>query len=318
MKPSTRQTARLVGVALALCAAPASAASYRVLVSGHGIDAAGCGLPAAPCRTLQYAHDSIVAARGEIDILDPAGYGPLTITKALSVVNDGAGTAGAMQLASGQNAITINAGSGDEIVLRGLTLDGLNSGTIGVQILSAGKVTIENCAIRHFAANGVDATPGGAPLQLYLSGVTASGNGAAGIHVAPTGAASVNGVIASGATNGQVAGVFLDASQTTGSVGVSVVGGVAEGDQVAFKAVTSAAWANATMLLDHVVASDNGDGVATTGFALARITKSTLSRNGNGAHIIGAGGGIASAGDNFMAGNGVDVAGGTLTNVGLK
>ena len=54
---------------------PAVAASDRGWVSGHGVDQAGCGVPSAPCRSLQYAHDHAVNAGGEIDILDPAGYG---------------------------------------------------------------------------------------------------------------------------------------------------------------------------------------------------------------------------------------------------
>src|SRR5450631_2550441 len=106
-------------------AAPAQALSNRAWVSGHGTDVAGCGSPASPCRTFQYVHDNIIAPGGEIDVLDPAGYGPVTIAKALSIVNDGAGTAG---LQPGGNfvsgVITINAGWNDAITLRGLTIDG--------------------------------------------------------------------------------------------------------------------------------------------------------------------------------------------------
>ena len=63
----------------------------RAWVSGHGVDAAGCGAPTAPCRSLQYVHDNVVVAGGEIDILDPGGYGAISITKAISIVNDGVG-----------------------------------------------------------------------------------------------------------------------------------------------------------------------------------------------------------------------------------
>jgi hypothetical protein len=82
---------RFMGAATALAvisfgfaAGPAHAvpSASRAWVSGHGVDQAGCGSPASPCRTLQYAHDNIVVAAGEIDVLDPAGYGPITITKA--------------------------------------------------------------------------------------------------------------------------------------------------------------------------------------------------------------------------------------------
>ena len=77
--------------AAALPTVPAQAqTATRAWVSGHGTDEAGCGQVPAPCRTPQYAHDNIVAAGGEIDILDPAGYGSITIKKAISIINDGA------------------------------------------------------------------------------------------------------------------------------------------------------------------------------------------------------------------------------------
>src|SRR5579883_900544 len=140
--------------ALCLCS-PAHALSNRAWVSGHGTDTGGCGSPASPCRTFQYVHDNIIAAGGEIDVLDPAGYGPVTITKALSIVNDGVGTAG-VQAASG-NAITINAGSGDAVTLRGLSVEGLGTGSYGVQVLAAGRVAILGCSINGFSTAGISA-----------------------------------------------------------------------------------------------------------------------------------------------------------------
>src|SRR5471032_1373868 len=128
---------------------PAQAASSRAWVSGHGVDQAGCGAPTAPCRSLQYAHNNAVNAGGEIDILDPAGYGAITITKSISIVNDGVGTAG-VQATSG-NAITINAGAGDAVYLRGLNLDGAKAGTNGVVFNTGGALTIVGCVVRHFS-----------------------------------------------------------------------------------------------------------------------------------------------------------------------
>src|SRR5450631_3475186 len=112
------------------CAANAQVAP-RAWVSGHGVDAAGCGAPTNPCRSFQYTHDHIVAAGGEIDILDPAGYGAITITKAISIVNEGVGEAG-VQALSGATAININAGPTDVINLRGLTVAGNGSGNVGI------------------------------------------------------------------------------------------------------------------------------------------------------------------------------------------
>src|SRR5471032_3621638 len=109
-----------VGLALAsmLSTAPSQAQNGRSFVSGHGSDAAACTL-AAPCRTLAHAL-SLTNAGGEIDVLDPAGYGSLTIDRAISIVNDGVGTAGVI-VPSGGVGITINAGSNDDVSLRGLS-----------------------------------------------------------------------------------------------------------------------------------------------------------------------------------------------------
>src|SRR5438034_6164872 len=81
----------LVALAAILPAAPVRAQNVASFVSGHGVDSNPCTL-AAPCRSFQRAHD-MTNANGEIDVLDPAGYGSLTITKAISIVNDGIGTA---------------------------------------------------------------------------------------------------------------------------------------------------------------------------------------------------------------------------------
>src|SRR5476651_711926 len=116
MRQISLASAVLAAAVCCLGAGTAQAASSRIWVSGHGVDQAGCGAPTAPCRSLQYAHDHIVAG-GEIDILDPAGYGAVSISKSISIVNDGVGTAG-VQATSG-NAITINAGAGGAVYLRG-------------------------------------------------------------------------------------------------------------------------------------------------------------------------------------------------------
>ncbi|HTB00051.1 MAG TPA: hypothetical protein VK804_06205, partial [Bradyrhizobium sp.] len=57
---------------------------------------------------------------GEIDVLDPGGYGPVTITKSITI--DGKGMASI--LASGTNGITVNAGSTDVVILRNLSISG--------------------------------------------------------------------------------------------------------------------------------------------------------------------------------------------------
>src|SRR5664279_6206780 len=76
----------IVGVGLALAAAlavvlpaaPAHAQANHTYVSGAGSDDNPCTF-ASPCRTLQAAYN-VTAADGEIEVLVPANYSPLTIT----------------------------------------------------------------------------------------------------------------------------------------------------------------------------------------------------------------------------------------------
>jgi hypothetical protein len=142
-------------LACGLCAVPAQAQANRTFVSGTGTDAGACTRPA-PCRSFAFAITQ-TAAGGEIDTLDAAGYGLVTITKAISIFN-GAGFAG-IQPGSGLNGVTINAGAGDSIHLRGLTIEGLGGGLNGIQFTTGGNLEIENCVIRNFANIGILISP---------------------------------------------------------------------------------------------------------------------------------------------------------------
>src|SRR5436305_11732131 len=105
-------------VLLTLSAA-AQAQATRTWVSGVGDDANPCSRTA-PCKTFAGAI-SKTAAGGEIDVLDPGGFGALTITKGITI--DGNGTFASV-LASGTNGIVVNAGPNDVVALRNLSIDG--------------------------------------------------------------------------------------------------------------------------------------------------------------------------------------------------
>src|SRR5262249_39818410 len=119
--------------AATLVATTASTDAYalanRTFVSGFGSDSNPCSL-AEPCRSFQHAHDQTNAG-GDITVLDPAGYGPVVITKAISIINDGVGEAGITITTTGTPAITIDAGPEDAVNLRGLTLVGSSSFNFG-------------------------------------------------------------------------------------------------------------------------------------------------------------------------------------------
>src|SRR5262249_5135053 len=97
----------LVALALSLLwAAPASAQATRTWISGVGSDANPCSRTA-PCKTWAGAI-SKTAAGGEIDALDPGGFGAVTITKAITL--DGGGGQVASTLAASTNGIVVQAG----------------------------------------------------------------------------------------------------------------------------------------------------------------------------------------------------------------
>src|SRR6202790_5000561 len=104
-----------------LCAAPAQAQASRTWISGVGDDVNPCSRTA-PCKTWGGAI-SKTAAGGEIDALDPGGFGAVTITKAITL--DGGAGQVASVLVSGTNGIVVQAGATDVVILRNLRLDGL-------------------------------------------------------------------------------------------------------------------------------------------------------------------------------------------------
>lgn len=156
----------LIRLAAVIClvASPAAAQATRTWVSGVGDDANPCSRTA-PCKTFAGAI-SKTAANGEISILDPAGFGAVTISKSISIVGFGA-EAGI--LAAGTNGITINAPNG-VVHLRGLYIEGAATGQNGVRVLDAAAVHVDDTVIRGFRAEGKDS---GAAVRVAA---TAKGN----------------------------------------------------------------------------------------------------------------------------------------------
>ena len=164
-----------------LAAAPANAQATRTWVSGVGDDVNPCSRTA-PCKTFAGAI-SKTAAFGEINVLDPGGFGAVTITKSISIRSD---HVEAGVLVSGTNGIVVSLpASTDRVLLEGLDIEGLGTGINGVQIIGSGTTTIVNCAIRHFTGNGVNLVgTAGARAVIRDSVIT---NNAGGFNIAGAG-----------------------------------------------------------------------------------------------------------------------------------
>src|SRR5215469_5633130 len=158
---------KIVGIML-LGSALATAQATRTWVSGVGDDANPCSRTA-PCKTFAGAI-SKTAPGGEIDALDPGGFGALTITKSITL--DGGGGQVASVLVAGTNGIVVAAQSTDVVILRNIRFMGAlqtgNAGLSGVKVLTASRVDIVNCDIFGFGTAGVEGSPTAGPVAINI------------------------------------------------------------------------------------------------------------------------------------------------------
>ena len=296
--------ASLHGVAEAASFSPSQ--QMRTYVSGTGSDNGSC-TASSPCKTFQAAL-AMTLAGGEIFVLNSANYGAVTINKAVTITSEGA-VAGI--LATGGAGITINAGGSDVINLRGLDIDGGNSGTTGIQFNSGRTLNVHKSSIRNFANSGIGFSPSSGTSSLVMSDTMLANNGRNGLLVAPTGSGAVNGalsrVVAAGnglATNG--VGILVYGSGSSGAVNVTLTDTVANNNYFGAGAVSAA------LMVRNSTLTNNAVGVQADQGAVVRVGQATLTGN-----IVGwqsaNGGLLQSFGTNNLSGNRTDgAASGTL------
>ncbi|GAB3516113.1 right-handed parallel beta-helix repeat-containing protein [Emticicia fontis] len=165
--------------------AKTSAQATRTWVSGVGDDVNPCSRTA-PCKTFAGAI-SKTATGGEINVLDPGGFGAVTITKSITI--DGKGTM-AHILSSSTNAINIANTAGMTVTIRNLAINGAGTGLNGIKILVPSNVHIENCTISGIIAPGETANGNG-----ILVDYTTPGSGTLTVkNTTITGPADMNGI----------------------------------------------------------------------------------------------------------------------------
>jgi hypothetical protein len=174
-----------------LASAPASAQATRTWVSGVGDDVNPCSRTA-PCKTFAGAI-SKTALGGEINCLDPGGFGGVTLIKAMTL-NCGY-TLGSI-LVAGSPGITINAGVNDRVSIRGIHLTGVNQtatpGTIGIRILAASSVSIEDSVISNFGQQGILDSRTAGQTELFIRNSVISHNTGTGIALLATNTSRTN------------------------------------------------------------------------------------------------------------------------------
>lgn len=296
-----KKVLNLLAVLVFTCAfaSLAQAQATRTWVSGVGDDANPCSRTA-PCKTFAGAI-SKTANCGEIDALDPGGFGAVTITKSITI--DGTGTLAAI-LASGTNGVIINATAADTVTLRGLSINGACTGLDGVRILQAKDVNIEDCVIFKFSSDGIEATDSDG-VNVNIRNTVLRNNGE-GINASSTAGIqewtfekcslndnTLNGIHAKGNTRMNVRECVLSGNTADG----------VNADAVAGNAVVN--------LHNCQLFGNNSDGVQAgnvgdAGISLIRLSQNMIIQNTGSGVNIGTNGQVETFTNNNIRGNGAD------------
>jgi hypothetical protein len=265
------------------------AQATRTWVSGVGDDANPCSRTA-PCKTWAGAI-SKTAAGGEIDALDPGGFGAVTLTKSITL-DGGPGIAGV--LVTGTNGIVVAAGATDKVALRNLDIDGLGSGGTsggagikGIEFLSGGNLVIDNCNIYGFGLRAISIESTTANAATLISNTIVHNNPNNGIWVGVSNSVVIDNVRS---VNNSAAGLSVN----TGGV-VQVRNSVFSNN--AFGLFSN----NGTLDAQSVTSSNNGTGVEAQNSSTIRMTGVSVVNNTIG--LSSNNSVINSFGDNVIVGN---------------
>lgn len=261
----------------------------RTYVSGSGSDSNPC-TATKPCASFQAAL-ALTVAGGEIFVLNSANYGAVTINKAVTITSEGA-VAGV--LATSGAGITISAGASDVVNLRGLGVDGANSGSTGIQFNSGKSLTIQKSFVRNFTGSGVSFAPS-ASATLFVSDTAVTNNATNGILVSSSSSA-VNGALAHVNASGNGVGILASGA----GVSLAITDTVANNNSYGFGATSSA------VVVRNSTASNNSVGIAADqSSGIVRVGQSTVTGNGTGWQATNSAQ-VLSYGNNNVGGNTTD------------
>jgi hypothetical protein len=283
--------------AAAAYAGGANAQVSRTWVSGVGDDANPCSRTA-PCKTFPGAI-SKTNPGGEISVLDPGGFGAVTITKAITI--DGGGGPVASILVSGTNGIIVQAGANDVVTIRNITIEGLKSGIDGIRFTAGSALHVEHVNIRNFTGAAINFIPnqaGNAKLFVSDSIIQNSGGG---IMVAPTTGPAVASVESTSVNGNNTYGMRVQGNASAIAKNVT-----ANGNLNGFY-VTDIANANPALTLDGCTTAHNSNdgirvGFGGAGMATANVSNTNVFENGTGVHTD-AHGQAFTFGNNHVVGN---------------
>jgi len=275
-------------------ASMAQAQATRTWVSGVGDDANPCSRTA-PCKTFAGAI-SKTAKDGEISVLDPGGFGSVTITKSITLNGTHGSGFGSILSALAAQAILINITDAADVRktvrLVTLNINGASSGTDGIKILSATAVNIEDCVLDGFTNAGINdvrSTTG----RLNVIDTVVRNSAQSCIRVVPTagtttamldnvrtlGSTANGGYAQSGSVNSTLRNCFI--------VGNSTNGVFSDNGQVT---------------IENCAISHNGIGIFVTAPGIVRLSNSVVTNNGTSINAAGQAQ-VSSTGTNLINGN---------------
>jgi hypothetical protein len=298
-----------LGLALTplLFAAPAHAQATRTWVSGVGDDANPCSRTA-PCKTYAGAI-SKTATNGEINCLDPGGFGTLTIIKSISVVCDY--TEGGV-LAANVNGFIVNAPAGSIVTLKGQDVECVGTGINGIEMINVGvtlhvhKTQIRNCRASGGNGNGILVAPSSGAAKVFIADSYITDNGSnnqnGGILVRPTAGAQANVTVSNTKLEANSNGVFMDGAGGGGTSRMNMFDSIVDGSSNSGVAVFGTGATFTAGVANSIVTFNSNTGVVATGAgATARIGGSTIMNN-----ITGVSGAVQSFKNNQIVDNGTD------------
>lgn len=265
------QTSLFAIIILATCSL-VQAQATRTWVSGVGDDVNPCSRTA-PCKTFAGAI-SKTATNGEINCLDPAGYGAVTVTKSITI--DCEDTQGSI-LAAGTNGVIVNITSVTDtkksFKLRGVSINGAGTGLNGIRVLSALNVTLQEVVIDGFVTHGVSIENSTLALKVLIEDSTIRSNTGNGVNSFPTGTGTSNIAIKDTSFAFHTGNGVNLANSTVATVTDSQINGNAIGINVG---------ANAQAFASRCTINNNTTGAAAGSGGNIRLFGTTITGNGTG------------------------------------
>jgi hypothetical protein len=294
-------TVLVTGLVCGLPAAPAQAQAARTFLSAAGSDSNNCTNVATPCRHLATAF-AATAANGEIYVLDPANYGSLTITRAVSI--EGHGWASIAPV-TGQAAITINANPGDKINIIGVVLDGTNvASTTGIAFNAGGSLVVRDSVIRNFTSFGIFYAPTSSSTQFFVANTLISDNGIDAIQIDPPLPGTAIGALDHVELVNNLGDGLRVATSTGQTIKFSISDSVIENNEDGIALNGSSGGTGNIVIRNCTIANHaTGNGISAQGSgANIRVTRTAITNNDSG-WSTSSSGTVTSYADNLIDGN---------------